>query len=337
MVSQNFLSQDEVDALLAGVTGESNDKPVEQSSGSASGIRPYDLSSPDRVVRHRMQTLELINERFARQLRSVLLSFLRRNADITVAAIKVQKYSEFERNLPVPSNLNMVAMRPLRGTSLFTFDPNLVFLIIDSLFGGHGRYNTRIEGRDFTTTEQRIIRRLLNLTLDSYGEAWQNVYPVEFDYIRSEMHTKFASITRGNEIVVVSSFYIELGATGGNLNICLPYSMIEPVRDLLIRPLQETTMEVDQRWMHKLSREVRSADVELVAELAQIKSSIGNLLKMQVNDVLPLDIPSTITAHVGGVPVMECTYGTFNDQYALRVKKLLANSETELTKATRND
>src|SRR5690606_14770187 len=123
MVSQNFLSQDEVDALLAGVTGESNDKPAERGADSGASIRPYDLSSPDRVVRHRMQTLELINERFARHLRAVLLSFLRRNADITVAAIKVQKYSEFERNLPVPSNLNMVAMRPLRGTSLFTFDP----------------------------------------------------------------------------------------------------------------------------------------------------------------------------------------------------------------------
>ncbi len=330
MAYSNFLSQDEVDALIAGVRGESADEDKAKDLG---GVRPYDLSSPDRVVRNRMQTLELINERFARRLRSVLLSFMRRNADITVSTIKVQKYSDFERNLPVPSNLNMVTMKPLRGAALFTFDPNLVFLVIDSLFGGHGRYTTRVEGRDFTTTEQRIIRRLLNLTLESYGSSWQSVYPVDFEYIRSEMHTKFASITSGNEIVVVSSFNIELGASGGNLNICLPYSMIEPVRDLLIRPLQDTSMEsVDQRWMQQLSRQVRSADVELVAEFAQIPTTISRLLQLKAGDVLPLDITPTITAHVGNVPIMECAYGTFNGRYALRVQKLLPNAEPEFKK-----
>lgn len=333
MAYQSFLSQDEVDALLAGVTGEKAEQPAPPQGDS--GVRPYDLSSPDRVVRHRMQTLELINERFARRLRTVLLSFMRRNADITVGAVRVQKYSDFERNLPVPSNLNMVTMKPLRGSALFTFDPNLVFLIIDSLFGGHGRYNTRIEGRDFTTTEQRIIKRLLNLTLESYAGAWQGIHPVEFEYIRSEMHTKFASITSGNELVVVSSFNIELGSSGGNLNICLPYSMIEPLRDLLTRPLQDTSIEsVDQRWLHQLSRQVRSADVELTADLVQIPSSIQAILKMKVNDILPIEIPSTINAQVGGVPVLECTYGTFNGRYALRVKRLLANADSELLKAT---
>jgi flagellar motor switch protein FliM len=332
MPYQSLLSQDEVDALLAGVTGETAEPT--STVEDLSGVRPYDLSSPDRVVRHRMQTLELINERFARKLRSVLLTFMRRNADITVSAIRIQKYSDFERNLPVPSNLNMVAMKPLRGAALFTFDPNLVFLVIDSLFGGHGRYNTRVEGRDFTTTEQRIIRRLLNMTLESYAGAWEQVYPITFEYIRSEMHTKFASITSGNEIVVVSSFNIELGSSGGKLNVCLPYSMIEPVRDLLTRPLQEGGAgAIDQRWTSQLSRQVRSADVELVAEFARIDSTIGELMRLQVNDILPLELSPTITAHVGGVPVMDCSYGTFNGRYALRVNKILANSETDLTRA----
>ncbi|MCV6906113.1 MAG: flagellar motor switch protein FliM, partial [Achromobacter xylosoxidans] len=284
MAYEAFLSQDEVDALLAGVTGESDSK--KEAAGPNDGARAYDLSSPDRVVRRRMQTLELINERFARQMRSVLLNFMRRSADITVGSIKIQKYADFERNLPVPSNLNMVQMKPLRGTALFTYDPNLVFLVIDSLFGGDGRYHTRVEGRDFTTTEQRIIRRLLNLTLESYGKSWDPVYPIEFDYVRSEMHTKFASITGNNEVVVVTSFHIEFGATGGDLNICLPYSMIEPVRDLLTRPLQETTLEeVDQRWSQQLSRQVRSADIDVVAEFARIPSSIRELMRMKVGDI----------------------------------------------------
>ncbi len=335
MAYEAFLSQDEVDALLAGVTGESDSK--KESDGPSGGARAYDLSSPERVVRRRMQTLELINERFARNMRNVLLNFMRRSADITVGSIKIQKYADFERNLPVPSNLNMIQMKPLRGTALFTYDPNLVFLVIDSLFGGDGRYHTRVEGRDFTTTEQRIIRRLLNLTLESYGKSWDPVYPIEFEYVRSEMHTKFASITGNNEVVVVTSFHIEFGATGGDLNICLPYSMIEPVRDLLTRPLQETTLEeVDQRWSQQLSRQVRSADIDVVAEFARIPSSIRELMGLKVGDVLPVDVPETVIAHVDGVPLMECGYGVFNGQYALRVQNLFTH-DTEPNEASDHD
>ncbi|MFC4297903.1 flagellar motor switch protein FliM [Castellaniella hirudinis] len=327
MAYQSMLSQDEVDALLAGVTGEES-SGQQAATEAQDGVRPYDLGSPDRVVRHRMQTLELINERFARRLRSMFFGFMRRNADITVNAIRIQKYSDFERNLPVPSNLNMVALKPLRGTGLFTYDPNLVFLVIDSLFGGHGRYNTRIEGRDFTNTEQRIIRRLMGLTLDCYREAWESVYPLELEYLRSEMHTKFASISTGNDIVVVATFNIELGSSGGKLNICLPYSMLEPIRDLLTRPLQQNASdEIDQRWTQQLSREVRSAEVELAVEFARVDTSIAELLHLAVGDVLPVDVRPAVTARVGGVPVLECGYGTFNGRYALRVRKVLASPD----------
>ncbi|WP_298053131.1 flagellar motor switch protein FliM [uncultured Paenalcaligenes sp.] len=337
MTYQSFLSQDEVDALLAGVTGEPSDDGSEPNDAS-SGVRAYDLASPERVIRHRMQTLELINERFARRLRSTMLSFMRRNADITVGSIRIQKYSDFERNLPVPSNLNMVSLKPLRGISLFTFDPNLVFLIIDSLFGGHGRYNTRVEGRDFTVTEQRIILRLLELTLDCYCNSWEPVYKIEAEYIRSEMHTKFASISSGNELVVVTSFNIEFGAQGGNLNVCLPYSMIEPVRDLLIRPLQDTSNDaIDQRWTQQLTHQVRSAEVDLIADFTKINLAVRDLLKLKVNDVLPIEIPEKITAHVDGVPVLEGSYGTFNNKYAVRVQNFLANTEPDFHKARLHD
>ena len=333
MSYQSFLSQDEVDALLAGVTGEESEQSA-LSPDLPGGVRAYDLASPDRVIRHRMQTLELINERFARRLRSTLLSFMRRNADITVGSIRIQKYSDFERNLPVPSNLNMVTFKPLRGISLFTFDPNLVFLIIDSLFGGHGRYNTRIEGRDFTTTELRIILRLLDLTLDSYCDAWEPVYKIESEYIRSEMH----NICSGNDLVVVTSFNIEFGAQGGNLNICLPYSMIEPVRDLLTRPLQDTSGDaIDQRWTQQLTRQVRSAEVELSVDFAKINMSVRELLKLQINDVLPIDIPETVTANVDGVPLLEGTYGSLQNKYALRIQKFLTQPETDFFKTKRHD
>jgi flagellar motor switch protein FliM len=335
MAYEPILSQDEVDTLLAGVNGEQISKPSEAVADTS---QPYDLSSPDRVVRRRLQTLELINERFARQMRMVLLNFMRRSADISVGPIRIGRYSDFERNLSVPSNLHMVHMKPLRGTALFAYDPNLVFLVIDSLFGGDGRYHTRVEGRDFTTTEQRIIRTLLDLTLDSYGKSWEPVFPIDFEYIRSEMHTKFASITGGNEIVVVTSFRIEFGATGGDLNVCMPYSMIEPIRDLLTRPIQENKLEsIDQRWAKRLSDQVRSADVTLSAEFAQIPSSIRELVSLETGDILPLDIPASVTASVDGVPLMECAYGVINDQHALRVLSLLTQPDPELNECSHHD
>jgi flagellar motor switch protein FliM len=333
MAYEAMLSQAEVDAVLANVHGEGLATPDAQVASGA--IRRYDLSSPDRVVRRRMQTLELINERFARHMRQSLLNFMRRSADIAVGSIRVLKYTDFERNLPVPCNLNMVQMKPLRGTALFAYDPNLVFLVIDTVFGGDGRHHTRVEGRDFTTTEQRIIQRLLALTLESYGKAWDAVYPISFDYVRSEMHTKFASITGSNEVVVVTSFHIEFGATGGVLNICLPYSMIEPVRDLLTRPLQDATLEaVDQRWAHSLLRQVRGANVNLSATFTEIDINVRRLVRLKAGDILPIDIPQTVQATVDGVPLMHCEYGLIDGQYALRVNSMLDPYESDASEST---
>jgi len=334
MAHTSFLSQDEVDALMAGMTGGTGKEPgIEQPAqsdttavpaASANGVRPYDLGAPDRVVLQRMRNLELINERFARGLRGKLLGFMRRNADITAGSIQVEKYGQFERNLPVPSNLNLVTMKPLRGTGLFNFEPALVFLIIDNLFGGHGRYAMRVEGREFTTTEQRIIRRLLDLALEAYEAAWQDVYKVKPEYLRSEMHTKFASISRASELAVLTSFTIELGACSGKLDVCLPYSMIEPIRSVLTSPLQDAgSSALDARWTQQLSCEVRSADVELTAQFAQLNASVGQLVQWKAGDVIALDVPETVEAFVGSTPLARCHYGTANGRHALKVQALL--------------
>jgi flagellar motor switch protein FliM len=331
MAYESFLSQNEVDAVLASMTGE--DVRDDQGTAlAASGVRPYDLGSPDRIVRRRMQTLELINERFARLMRSVFMNFMRRNADISVGQIQVMKYSEFERNLPVPSNLNMVKLPPLRGVSLFAFDPTLVFLIIENMFGGHGRTNTRVEGRDFTATEQRIIQRLLNHTLEAYTKAWEGVFQIGHSYMRSEMHTKFASVTDSHEVVIVTPIRIEFGALGGSLNVCLPYSMIEPIRDLLTRPYQDPSeAHDDTRWSGKLSTELRAAQMPLVAEFVTLEMSLGELMALEVGTVIPFELPKTITATINQVPVLECGYGTSADgkRYAVSVMRHLDTATPE--------
>ncbi|NDI86659.1 flagellar motor switch protein FliM [Undibacterium crateris] len=326
-MSDNFLSQEEVDALLKGVTGDQDDSLSQEDT---SGVRPYNLATQERIVRGRMPTLEIINERFARLLRIGLFNFLRRSAEVSVGTVRVSKYSEFIRNLVVPTNLNLVHMKPLRGTSLIVLDPGLVFLLVDNLFGGDGRFHTRVEGRDFTQTEQRIIHRILEIIFETYSKSWEPVYPIEFEYIRSEMNTQFANIATPNEVVVSTTFTIELGPVSGEMHICMPYSTIEPIRDVLTSSLQGETLEVDKRWVRLMTQQIQIAEVELVADLGTTRVTLGDILNMKEGDVIPLSVPEIVSAKVDGTPVMECKYGVFNGQYALRVEKLLSSSVQEV-------
>lgn len=326
-MSDNFLSQEEVDALLKGVTGDQDESQLQEDT---SGVRPYNLATQERIVRGRMPTLEIINERFARLLRIGLFNFLRRSAEVSVGTVRVSKYSEFIRNLVVPTNLNLTHMKPLRGTSLIVLDPGLVFLLVDNLFGGDGRFHTRVEGRDFTQTEQRIIQRILEIIFETYSKSWEPVYPIEFEYIRSEMNTQFANIATPNEVVVSTTFTIELGPVSGEMHMCMPYSMIEPIRDLLTSSLQGETLEVDKRWVRLMTQQIQIAEVEIVADLGATRVTLGDILNMKEGDVIPLSIPDIISAKVDGTPVMECKYGIFNGQYALRVEKLISSSVNEM-------
>ena len=322
-MSKDFLSQDEVDALLQGVSGEDD---ADSGPEPLDGVRPYDLGSQERIVRGRMPTLETINERFARLLRIGLFNLVRRSAEISISPVKLQKYSEFIRNLVVPTNLNLMQVKPLRGTALLIFDPVLVFLIIDNMFGGNGKFQNRVEGRDFTQTEHRIIRKMLEVVTEGLEQSWAPVHPITFEFMRSEMNTQFANIATPNEVVVVSKFSVEFGTDGGDIYFCLPYAMIEPVREQLSNPLQSEQIEPDKRWIRRLSKQVQAADIEIVVNLGQAEVSIQQLMAMQVGDVIGLDIPQPLTAEVDGVPVMECKCGILNGQYALRVEQLLAAS-----------
>jgi flagellar motor switch protein FliM len=334
-MSQEFLSQDEVDSLLRGVTGESEESNVD--SGPADGVRPYNMATQERIVRGRMPTMEIINERFARLLRIGLYNFIHRSSEVSVGPVRVLKFSEFIRNLPVPANLNMVQIKPLRGNSLFIFDPNLVFLVVDSLFGGDGRFHTRVEGREFTQTEHRIIQQLLAVVFETYSKAWEAVYKLEFEFVRSEVNPQFANIATPNEVVVVTTFEVEFNGVGGSIHICKPYSMIEPIRELLFSTMQGDHVVADQRWSLMLAKQMQAAEVEIVAILGGGKTNVDHVLKMKVGDVIPLDVEPTITAHILDVPIMECKYGMFNNQYALKVVKMIAPDNGEKSTKGEND
>ena len=324
-MNQQILSQDEVDALLQGITGES--QKMEEDDTPAAGVRNYDLASQERIVRGRMPTMEVINERFARNIRVGLFNLIRKSPEVAIGGIKVQKYSAFLREIVVPTNFNIVSVKPLRGSALIVCDPNLVFAVIDALFGGAGKYHTRIEGREFSPTEQRVILRLLQTIMAEYRKSWVGVYPLEMEYQRSEMQPQFANIASPSEMVVTTSFTLEIGDTSGTINLCFPYSTLEPIRDVLYSTSQGDAGEPDRRWVQLLKTEIQSAEVELVATLASAPATVEQLLSFKPGDFVELDLEPVIQAKVDGVPVFDCHYGTSNGKYAIKIDRLLTGPQ----------
>ena len=324
-MTDQVLSQEEVDTLLKGITGDSEDS-VPEPAPVFGMPRNYDLANQERITRGRMPTMELVNERFARNIRLGIFNLIRKSPEVSLNAIKLQKYSDFLREIAVPTNFNIMNVRPLRGSGLIICTPGLVFTVVDALFGGSGKYSTRIEGRDFSATEQRVIERLVGTVAAEYKKAWEGIYPLELEYVRSEMLPQVATVATPSEIVVATSFTLELGDASGEIHFCLPYATLEPIRDILYSTLRGDATQPDQRWINLLKQQIQPAEIELVAELAHAPATVEQLLSLKPGDFIELDLKKIIQATVRGVPLFDCYYGTSNGKYSLKVERLLDHS-----------
>ena len=315
MAVQDLLSQDEIDALLHGV----DDGLVQTDNAAEPGsVKSYDLTSQDRIVRGRMPTLEMINERFARYTRISMFNMLRRSADVAVGGVQVMKFGEYVHSLYVPTSLNLVKIKPLRGTALFILDAKLVFKLVDNFFGGDGRH-AKIEGREFTPTELRVVRIVLDQAFIDLKEAWQAVMEVNFEYINSEVNPAMANIVGPSEAIVVSTFHIELDGGGGDLHVTMPYSMIEPVREMLDAGFQSDLDDQDERWVNALKQDVLDVSVPLNATVARRQLKLRDILHMQPGDVIPVELPEDMVMRANGVPTFKVKLGSHKGNLALQV------------------
>ena len=315
MAVQDLLSQDEIDALLHGV----DDGLVQTDSVVDPGsVKSYDLTSQDRIVRGRMPTLEMINERFARYTRISMFNLLRRSADVAVGGVQVMKFGEYVHSLYVPTSLNLVKIKPLRGTALFILDAKLVFKLVDNFFGGDGRH-AKIEGREFTPTELRVVRIVLDQAFIDLKEAWQAIMEVNFEYINSEVNPAMANIVGPSEAIVVSTFHIELDGGGGDLHVTMPYSMIEPVREMLDAGFQSDVDDQDERWVNALKQDVLDVSVPLRVAVATRQLKLRDILHMQPGDVIPVELPEHLVMRANGVPSFKVKLGSHKGNLALQV------------------
>lgn len=313
----DLLSQDEIDALLHGVD-DVEEEEVEELPDDGSALE-YDFSSQDRIVRGRMPTLEMVNERFARHMRVSLFNMMRRSAEVSINGIQMIKFGEYIHTLFVPTSLNMVRFRPLKGTGLITMEARLVFIMVDNFFGGDGRYHAKIEGREFTPTERRIIQMLLKLIFEDYKEAWSPVMDVSFEYLDSEVNPAMANIVGPTEVVVISSFHIELDGGGGDFHISLPYSMLEPIRDMLDTGVKNDREDADSRWSKALRDELMDVNVELSTHLLDLNVSLEQVMNFEAGDIIPINMPDNVTVSIEDLPSFRAKLGKSRDNVALKI------------------
>ena len=316
---QDLLSQDEIDALLHGV--DEGDVETETTVNDE-GVKAYDLTSQDRILRGRMPILELINERFARYSRISLFNLLRRTADIFVGDMQVTKFSEYINTLYMPTSLNIVTFKPLRGTGLFILDAKLVFKLVDKFFGGEGRH-AKIEGREFTPTELRVIQMVLNQAFNDLREAWSNVYDLEFECVSTEVNPPLANIVAGSEVVVVNTFQIELdGGGGGELHVTMPYSMLEPIKDLLDSGIKTSIDAVDDHWENALRKEILGAKVAIGCNLFERDISLRDVVDLEEGDIIPVEMLEHVVLKANGCPMFNTKVGISDGNIALKIDGL---------------
>lgn len=316
--ARNVLHQDEIDALINSVengridAGASGEHAIEKAY-------PYDLCSHERVVRGRMPTLDMINERFARYLKLAMFNLFRRKIEVEPSVVETVKFSEYTHSLDFPSNINFIRVTPFKGTALIVLAPELLFVLVDAFFGGSGRFRSLFKDREFTPVEMRVVNILLQQIFTDLRKAWEPVYRTDFEYIKSEVNPHFANIVSPSEVVVVSEFRIDMEGNGGTLHITLPYSMLEPVRELLATGVQSDRVEFNENWGKILKEELKDVKVGMTCTLAETTINLRELMSISAGDIIMIDIPTQVVARLEDVPTYRCEYGTSHGHNSVKV------------------
>ena len=321
-MSTDILSQDEVDALLGGVDEGAIDTSAED--GEYDGeARSFDFNNQERIVRGRLPTLEMINERFARYFRISFFNMLRKSPEISVNGIEMVKFNEYIQTLFVPTSLSMIKMAPLRGTGLIMLDPKLVFILVDNFFGGDGTIHAKIEGREFTSTELRVIEKVVHICFEDLVKAWEPVMAVNFNYHNHEVNPHMATIVSPTEVVVVSNFHVELDGGGGDIHMVYPYSMIEPIRTLLDTGVQSDHGDIDERWAILLKEELMHAKINMQALFVEKQIPVSDLINFKTGDIIPFDLPEQVMILAEDMPIIRGQYGEHQGNAAVKVEDIV--------------
>ena len=315
------LSQDEINALLQGLSDGAEEIKEEVPSVGDVKATKYDLASQEKIIRGRMPTMELIYDRFVRSFRTSLYKFINKTCLINVDGIEIIKFGAFIKKLPQPSSLHIFRMPPLQGYAMMVLSTPFIFSIIDTLFGGKGSAKGKVEGREFTPIESRLISKITMMALETMKEAWSPIHPVDFVYVRSEMNPMAMSIVPASDVVIIVTVGVELENESSTISICIPYSTIEPIRQKLTTGLQTTRFEIDNTTKNRMIANLMRTDVNVRVELARGEAKAKFISGLQVGNIIQLETapidPSIV--FVEGIPKFNGKAGTFRGSRAVKI------------------
>jgi flagellar motor switch protein FliM len=270
-----------------------------------------------------MPTLEIVNDHFSRLFRNNLSTALRRTIDVGSRGVQMTKFGEFIKTLPVPSSLHIFKMDPLRGYALLALESKLVFTLLDVFFGGSGKTTFRIEGRDFTAIESRLIQKVVMMIFVDLEKAWNAVHPLTFQHVRSEINPQFVSIVPPSDLVITISFGVELEQFTGMITLCIPYSMIEPIKAKLYSGYQSDQLEIDRTWIRRFMDRLQTAEVEVKVELGKRQIKVQDLLQLKEGDIFPLEkeVLEPLVVQVEGVPKFLGRVGVSGGNKAIQIEE----------------
>jgi len=319
-MAEQILTQGEVDALLKGLSDGEIQTEVERTE-DLDGVTEFDFYNQEKGLRGRMPTLDMINEKFCRSVRFAIFNVLRKSVDVTYDGSKIIKYEEFLRNLQVPSSLNVFQLSPLRGYGVLAIDPNLVFVIVDSYFGGDGSFHARIEGRDFTNVEQGVVKKIVDIIFSEIQETWKPVFPLEFKYVRSEMNPQFVNIIGHTELLIASKFKMEVDSLTNEFILGIPYTSLEPIREKIYGTQKSDTLQMDPKWRDKLREQFGKVPLEISGEVGTGTIDVSELLNLKVGDIIQLGtkVREPMKMKIEGRDKFNVISGIIDNSYALKI------------------
>jgi flagellar motor switch protein FliM len=327
---EQILSQEEVDALLKGVT-EGEIVTETQKEMDDSGVIPYELTSQDRIIRGRMPTLEVIHHRFCQFFRTTLSAFVRRIVDVNAVSMEIIKFGDFMKTIPVPASFHIFRLKPLRGDAIVVLESKLIFSLIDCFFGGEGDISMKMEGREFTEIEQKIIEKVVKAALRDLEVSWRPLLSLDIQWERSEVNPQFITIVSPSEAVIVNSFEVEIERAKGIMSVCIPYSTIEPIRRELQTGFQGDRLEVDQAWMKRLKELLMGVTLNASVELGVTMMPLGELIHLSPGDIIQLDknADEELIVKIENVPKFKGIPGILKGSKAIQISSVICLEEKE--------
>ena len=319
---EKVLSQNEVDSLLNGI-GEGKVETETDVPDNDDELQVYDFNGKSGPYHHRMPAMGIINERFVSFANTSLSNAAGVPIDVSVDEIDSVKYGEFCRSLPLPASLNIFKMEPLRGFFLLVLEGPLVFSFVDTFFGGKCSTHVKLEGRSFTTIETKIIERIVKITFEDLQRAWADVFGVTIKHSRTEVDPQFAGIAKPDDMIITTRFIVDIGNFSGAMNICMPYTSLEPIKEKLSASYKSEKLEFDSIWRAAIQERLREISVDLTCMLGCAAITGKELLGMKKDDVIVLDrkVNEPVSLHIGESRKMLGFPGSFNNTKAVQIDK----------------